>query len=410
MHLSRRLVGDEYLYFLEHSKNIQNVQMLADILDLLRKSYFHYRDSITLSELLSFANDINNSHYRQFSIKKKNGGKRIIFAPDKRLMEIQECIRILLNWWGIHCGGSITKYAASHVGREVVFNMDIKDFYPSINAAKIISKLLAIKRCQYDVAILIVSLVTIRSKDGTPVLPQGSPSSPVIASLVVQHLDARLSGYAAKHGIYYTRYVDDITFSCSKSAPWPIFAKIFKKIINSEGFQLNEKKNRFSFYYQRQEVLGLTVNSKLNVTQRYIKQLRTILHNWEKDGYEFASNKFMMHYFKNMVNPKRKMPKMEHIISGKLSYLKMVRSIKLVKNSEIPKLQSFSLFSEPDFYVNEPEIQLNPNGYSLENFVPVWVQLHDNGYTMKKVEDPVWVKLHERYIALLHRDFGYKEQ
>lgn len=374
----------EYFFYRDNRKNIKDPQMLADVLDSLRKGYFHYKDPITLSELYSFGNDTNNSHYRQFSIKKKNGGKRIISAPDKRLMEIQECIRILLTGLFFR-GSSITRYATPHVGKEVVFNMDIKDFYSSINAAQIILKLLS-KNYKYDVAVLLTSLVTIRSTDGTPVLPQGSPSSPAIASLVVEHLDARLSGFAAKHGIHYTRYVDDITFSCSKKDPWHNFACYFKRIINSEGFQLNENKNRVSFYYQRQEVVGLTVNSKLNVTQRYIKQLRTILHNWEKDGYELASNKFMMHYFKNLVNPKRRIPKLEHIISGKLSYLKMVRCVKIVKKSDIP-----NPFLDSDY-----EVLDDPNGYEIQ-----------------KVDDPIWIKLHSRYVALLKRDFniinGYKE-
>ena len=162
-------------------------------------------------------------------------------------------------------------------------------------------------------------------------------------------------------------------------------------IINSEGFQINKKKSRVSFYYQRQEVAGLTVNEQLNVTNKYIKQLRTILHNWEKDGYVLASNKFLMHYYKNMTNAKDFIPKMEHIVAGKLSYLKMVRSYKRKKNSEIPHPE-FDFFEAIGISYTKPD---------------------ENEYTIIKTSDPVWEKLHDRYVALRVRDFniinGYED-
>lgn len=374
------ITKEEYLFFRDHRKDIKDVQMLADILDALRKGYFHYENPITLSELNLYANDKSNSYYHQFYIKKKNGGKRLISAPVTRLKEIQGCIRILLSWNKPHLTRlSIANSASKHVGKDVVCNFDIKNFYPSINIAQILQKLLSLGY-KYDVAFLLASLVTIRSEDGIPVLSQGSPSSPVISNLILEHLDARLSGFARKHGISYSRYVDDITFSFSMKDPRRIYTCFIKKIIETEGFQINEKKSRVSFYYQRQVVTGLTVNKQLNVNKQFIKQLRTIIHNWEKDGYILATNKLLVNYYKNMVNPKRKLPKLEDVVAGKLSYLKMVRRLKRVKNSENPEEKEFcSLWDIP---------LDNPDGYSII-----------------KTIDPLWNKLHDRYVALLARDF-----
>ena len=370
----RRMTRDEYMFVKNNKNDIKNIQMLADILDAFRKGYFHYDKPITLSEIQEIASDSTNSHYRFFSINKKNGGKRFISAPDDRLKEIQNCIRVLLTGFR-HKGESIIQYAKPHVGKDVVYNMDIKDFFPSINASKIIPCLLF--RYNYDVALLLTSLVTMRSKTGIPVLPQGAPSSPAISEMVLKQLDKRLSGYAKRHDIQYSRYVDDITFSCSKSQKWRKFAIVFNRIIESEGFWVNKKKSHVSFYYQRQEVAGLTVNAQLNVTNKYIKQLRTILHNWEKDGYIIASNKCLMHYFKNMTNTKDFIPKMEHIVAGKLSYLKMVRRNKRLKIGELP--QSL-LESQPD--------------------------VDKEGYTIVETLDSVWEKLHDRYVALRVRDIN----
>lgn len=363
--------------------------MLADILEAINKGYFHYELPITLDEIKEIASDRNNSYYRIFSIKKGNGNKRQISAPNNRLKEIQSCIRILLTSVN-HRGKSIIDYAKPHVGKDIVYNMDIKDFYPSINASQIIPVLIK-KVNNYEVALLLTSLVTMRSKSGIPVLPQGAPSSPAISELVLKNLDRKLSGYSERHDFQYSRYVDDITFSCSRTQKWKTFAAIFNMIINSEGFQINKKKSRVSFYYQRQEVAGLTVNEQLNVTNKYIKQLRTILHNWEKDGYVLASNKFLMHYYKNMTNAKDFIPKMEHIVAGKLSYLKMVRRNKRLKNSEISHPE-FDFFEAIGISYTKPD---------------------ENEYTIIEKSDPVWEKLHDRYVALRVRDFniinGYED-
>lgn len=329
--------------------------MFTDILNTISRGYFKYDDPFTLPELLSLASDKTNSNYHEFLINKKNGGKRLIHAPNKRLMEIQSCIRYLLTG-AYFVGTSTTSIAARHVGKDIVYNIDIKDFFPSITGIQITKKLIE-KGYNYDVATLLSNLSTMRSsKNGVPVLPQGSPASPALAEIVMEDLDKRLYGYASKHGFSYSRYVDDITFSCKRSMPWFIHANFFKKIIKSEGFEINEKKSRVSFKGQRQEVLGLTVNERLNVSKKYIKDLRTIIHNWEKDGYIKANNKLLMHRFKNTVNPTENIPRMEYIVSGKLSYLKMVRT---------------THFNDSD------------------------------GPTI----DPVWKKLRERYVALLKRDY-----
>ncbi|WP_250881306.1 reverse transcriptase domain-containing protein, partial [Escherichia coli] len=47
-------------------------------------------------------------------------------------------------------------------------------------------------------------------------LPQGSPCSPIISELIAQILDMRLVRLAKKHGVTYTRYADDITFSTNQ--------------------------------------------------------------------------------------------------------------------------------------------------------------------------------------------------
>lgn len=235
----------------------------------------------------------------------------------------------------ISFNGGIT-VAKAHIGSDVVYNMDITDFFGSITSEQIVLSLTTktSKHCyirgnlalNYKIARLISILVTKPNPDRSRVLPQGASTSPIISNLIASRLDARLIGYCKKHGINYSRYVDDICFSCSKDKPWFIYRSFFEKILETEGFKINTKKCRVSFYYQRQIVTGVVVNKKLNLPIKFIKELRTIIHNWEKDGYVVANNKLICHYMlsHNFNNPQMP-PRIEYIVAGKLAYIKMIR-------------------------------------------------------------------------------------
>ena len=140
-------------------------------------------------------------------------------------------------------------------------------------------------------------------------------------------MDFRLRSYCSKHNITYSRYADDLTFSFSNKIldKWRIYLYFIKKIIISEGFVINEKKSHLSLKRQRHSITGIIANQKANLPRKKIKKLRTILHNWEVDGYVIASNKFLMNYLRDPKNLTKQNIKMENIVNGYLSFLKMVK-------------------------------------------------------------------------------------
>ncbi len=75
----------------------------------------------------------------------------------------------------------------------------------------------------------------------------------------------------------------------------------------------------------KQEVTGLIVNEKVNVTQRYIKQIRMWLYYWEKYGYEKAQLIFIRDYDFDKGHVKKGAPKIENVLEGKLEFLRMVK-------------------------------------------------------------------------------------
>ena len=159
------------------------------------------------------------------------------------------------------------------------------------------------------------------------VLPQGAPTSPVITNIVCQRLDFLLSGVAKRFGLKYSRYADDITFSSMHNVyqPESEFLNELHRIIAEQGFHIKETKTRLQKDGHRKEVTGLLVNEKVNVQQRYIKQLRMWLYYWEKYGYERASGFFLQQYLIDKGHIIKGKPDMANVISGKLEYLKMVK-------------------------------------------------------------------------------------
>ena len=223
--------------------------------------------------------------YRVFYIPKKSGRLRRIEAPVDRLKDIQSWIKeeiidsqpISEYSTGFRKNYSIIDNAKKHVGKELVINIDIKDFFPSIKYRDVF-KIFYYIGYRKDVAHLLTKLCT----NSHNVLPQGAPSSPSISNLVLLKLDRRLGKLAESIGADYSRYADDITLSGNKSISSVV--PLVTRIINEEGFQVNKEKTRLQYKHNRQEVTGLIVNDKLAVSRDLENEIRNAAYFIYKYG------------------------------------------------------------------------------------------------------------------------------
>ena len=122
---------------------------------------------------------------------------------------------------------------------------------------------------------------------GERYLPQGSPASPAITNLLCRRLDRRLTAMAEKLGFTYTRYADDPTLAAGDSLRH--ICNILKRtesIVTHEGFRINAEKTRILRKSRQQEVTGVVVNAKPNVSNKTLKRFRATLYQIEKDGLE----------------------------------------------------------------------------------------------------------------------------
>src|SRR5258706_5151587 len=167
--------------------------------------------------------------YKTFQIPKRKGGQRTIKAPvdalkllQRRLSDLlQDCVDEINTAkqrkdraaHGFKRKRSIITNARQHRHRRYVFNLDLEDFFPSINFGRVRGFLIKNRDFELhkDVATVIAQIACHENS-----LPQGSPCSPVISNLVAHLLDMRLVSLASVAGCTYSRYADDLTFSTNR--------------------------------------------------------------------------------------------------------------------------------------------------------------------------------------------------
>ncbi len=297
---------------------------------------------LTLQRLTYYNNPkICKKRYTTFSIPKKTEGERIIHAPVNGLKHILRPLNIILNTiaephfkaTGFVPGKSVVDNASQHIGKHYVYNIDLKDFFHSFDRTWVkygfMTPPFNLGKEKEDLAFLLASLCThpflVDGKIKT-VLPQGAPTSPTITNILSVKLDRRLHGLAKRFKISYSRYADDITFSSQTNVfRKKEFKMELKRIIEDQKLEINHKKTRTQKTGTRQEVTGLSVNTKVNVDRYYIKQLRMWLNYWEKYGYIKAEQLFRKDYALDKGHIKKGTPNLANVLLGKLEYLKMVK-------------------------------------------------------------------------------------
>lgn len=227
-----------------------------------------------------YDHDCFSGYYTVSRIAKRHGGFREISAPEGRLAHVQRAVldRLLAPvplsdaCHGFRREHSTSSNAAPHVGQEMVINLDLRDFFPTITSGRVagLFRQLDLPGGTMGRAFL-VDAVTFRGR-----LPQGAPTSPAIANLVCRRLDSRLAGLARCAGAGYTRYADDLTFS----GPAEIASLLpaARRIVDDEGFVVAKEKTRLMRRGSRQDVTGLTVNQQVSVPRAIRRRLRAAVH------------------------------------------------------------------------------------------------------------------------------------
>lgn len=249
--------------------------------------------------------------YKEFDIPKSSSGLRHIASPQGGLKLLQrrlanllqdcldeiDCSTLNINKkkpgnqpsHGFKRERSILTNAKIHRNKRYVFNLDLSDFFGSINFGRVRGFFIKDKKFQLAPKVATILAQIACFKQG---LPQGAPCSPVISNLIGNILDVHMVRLASKADCAYTRYADDLTFSTNKkSFPRAIAIQSdddehtwipgpeLLRLVNRSGFKINHKKTRMQYFFSRQDVTGLVVNKKINIRREYRHNVRAMVHH-----------------------------------------------------------------------------------------------------------------------------------
>lgn len=285
-----------------HTPVVDDLAALAGVLDLDPSDLDWFADRRVMNRR---AGDPRLHHYRY----RWTPGGRLIEAPKPRLRAVQR--RLLVELFaripvhpaadGFVPGRSAHTYAQAHSGRPVVVRVDLLAFFATVTARRVYG-LLRTAGFPEPVAHALTGLCTVRTPAAVlsraPLdlpsrssrlaalraghLPQGAPTSPVLANLCAYRLDRRLAGLAARFGVTYRRYADDLAFSGSIRGGRLLDA--VGAVVRDEGFRVHPGKTRVRGRGDRQLLAGLVVNARAAVPRDEYDRLRAVLHNAARTG------------------------------------------------------------------------------------------------------------------------------
>jgi RNA-directed DNA polymerase len=234
--------------------------------------------------------------YKVFEIDKRNGGKRKIAQPARELKIIQRSlIGELLNGLPIHqCatayrkGKGILQNAQPHLQNTYILKLDFIDFFGSITSDDFRAICLPhFGSLTKEEIQTLINLLFWRDKERPGLrLSIGAPSSPMISNAVLFEFDTKLEKFCTEQKVIYTRYADDMTFSCNEKAPLRNLLTHIEdqlKAVKWPRLELNSKKTILLSKKFSRRVTGIVLSNQGNASIGHEKKrlLRAAIHRFK---------------------------------------------------------------------------------------------------------------------------------
>lgn len=235
--------------------------------------------------------------YKVFSIEKKGGGVRIVAQPSRELKLLQRLVvdRVLANIpvhesaHGYVRGRGIKSNALAHSQARYLLKMDLENFFPSIRPLDLARRLSRLSNISLglDEKRQLYSLLFWKPRGLGMQLCIGAPSSPLISNALMYDVDVAISALAIERGVIYTRYADDMTFSCADKGVLPELQALVENVIESSRtprLRVNRGKTVHISRAQRIVVTGVTINTSAEISLGREKKrlIRSMVHRFRR--------------------------------------------------------------------------------------------------------------------------------
>jgi len=254
---------------------------------------------MTEEELLRFTQTMPR-RYKKYLIPKRNSsGFRLIAQPSQEAKFIQRVIVAeLRGFLSIHKaatayekGTGIRLNALRHLNSRYLLKMDFKNFFPSITPDLLFMALsdYGVQYDEMDRTILESALFFKSTRRSRLRLSIGAPSSPFISNFIMNKFDENMAAYCSRKNISYTRYADDLTFTCNEKGilfDVPEIVKTFVWQYCFKKIRINSSKTVFSSKAFNRHVTGivLTNDNQLSIGRARKREIASLLNSF-KNGH-----------------------------------------------------------------------------------------------------------------------------
>lgn len=232
--------------------------------------------------------------FLKFKLTSKNGKVRDIIAPHD---EIKSSLRQLNTIFqkvydsrndiqvAYKKGNSVKTGAVMHKDNKYVFNMDLKDFYPSCKKELVEKYTNFLFKNAYNRDYIEKEFLNIILIDNGLFI--GSPISGTLANAILSKTIMYLNSMCKKHNVILSVYADDISFSSKKFIGEDFVMGMFNEAFIKYGldsyFTINSKKS-LGYSGSRRKITGLSINDNNQVTipRKYYRELRVTLDKLHK--------------------------------------------------------------------------------------------------------------------------------
>lgn len=240
--------------------------------------------------LARLAQDLVHEHYRpgpvrRTSIPKRSGGARPLAIPCVRDRVVQSALHLLLepvleqtfsdSSFAYRPGRGVTQairriQELHRDGFRHVVDADIRKFFEMVPHAPLLERLGEIVD---DPRVPRLVALWLSQEEFARGLPQGSPISPILSNLYLDHLDDNLSG----KGVRFVRFADDFVVLCRSPEIASNALSTVRRILSELGLELNVEKTRLIDFNRGFQFLG----------KLFVKSM--VLAGVEDDRFDVAS-------------------------------------------------------------------------------------------------------------------------
>lgn len=229
--------------------------------------------------------------FHRFKLKSKNGKVRDITAPHSEIKVVLQKMNLLFQrvfdkrnasfQVAYKKGKNIKTNADIHVNHKFIYNIDLKDFYPSCKRDLVEKYTKFLFKTSPNNNILHKKFLDIILQDNALFI--GSPVSGTLANAIISKPVAYMKNISKKYNMEFSVYADDMTFSSDSFIPKAFVVNIFNHAFVqydlNDYFKINKKKlNGMS--KNKRRITGVSINNddKTTVSRRFYRDLRVKIH------------------------------------------------------------------------------------------------------------------------------------